>query len=168
MGQFIYRKGFDVLLKTWQNCSKEYGIYIIGAEPTEEYLNLQRRLGLTNVHFVGFKTKNELQEYYQAADLFVLPTREDIWGLVINEAMANGLPVITTNKCVAGMELIEDGKNGFIIPVDDEKALDDKINTILCDEVLCVNMAKESLKRIKPYTIENMALKHWNIIFNNT
>lgn len=165
VGQFIHRKGFDVLLKAWQNCPKEYGIYIIGAEPTEEYLNLQRRLGLTNVHFVGFKTKNELQEYYQAADLFVLPTREDIWGLVVNEAMASGLPVITTNKCVAGMELVEDGKNGFIIPVDDEKALADKINTILCDEVLCVNMAKESLKRIKPYTIENMAEAHMKIFY---
>lgn len=61
---------------------------------------------LTQIHFEGFKTKEELAMYFKAADIFVHPTREDIWGLVINESMAYGLPVITTNKCVAGMELI--------------------------------------------------------------
>ena len=61
-----------------------------------------RENDLTNVHFVGFKTKEQLEDYYRAADLFVLPTREDIWGLVVAEAMAYGLGVITTNRCNAG------------------------------------------------------------------
>lgn len=164
VGQFIHRKGFDILLKAWKKCPKEYGLYIIGAEPKEEYLDLQRKLGLDNVHFVGFKNKKDLKEYYQSADLFVLPTREDIWGLVINEAMGNGLPIITTNRCVAGIELVEDEKNGFIVPVEDEEALSDKVITILNNDIVCNNMAEESLRKIREYTIENMALIHAKIL----
>lgn len=55
---------------------------------TEEYQRIKEELELNNVYFVGFKTKDQLKQYYKAADLFVLPTREDIWGLVVNEAMA--------------------------------------------------------------------------------
>lgn len=53
-----------------------------------------------------------------AADIFVHPTREDIWGLVVNEAMAKGLPVITTDRCVAGLELIKNESVGRIVPVE--------------------------------------------------
>lgn len=164
VGQFIPRKGFDVLLNAWKNCNKEYDLYIIGAEPTAEYIDIKNRLKLDNVYFEGFKTKEILKEYYRAADLFVLPTREDIWGLVVNEAMANGLPVITTSRCVAGLELVEDGVNGFIVPTDDSTMLSMRINEVLENDSLRYKMAIESLKRIRPYTIENMSKIHWKIL----
>lgn len=163
VGQFIPRKGFDVLMNACRDIDENTGIYIIGGEPSEEYLQLKETLALENVHFVGFKTKAELKEYYLAADLFVLPTREDIWGLVVNEAMAYGLPVITTDKCVAGLELVKDDENGFIVPVGDEKALAEKIDIVLADDDLCRNMAKKSLEKISEYTIENMAKVHMAI-----
>lgn len=163
VGQFIYRKGFDVLLEACNKLSKEYGIYIVGGEPTQEYISLKEKYKLDNVHFIGFKSKEELKEYYLASDLFVLPTREDIWGLVINEAMACGLPVITTNKCVAGLELVMDYENGFIVNVDDIKQLADKINAILSDDVLCEKMSIKSLEKITAYTIENMAKIHMDV-----
>ena len=52
-----------------------------------------------------------------------MPTREDIWGLVINEAMAYGLPIITTDNCLAGLELIKNEENGYIIPVNNTELL---------------------------------------------
>lgn len=160
VGQFIHRKGFDVLLRAWARCDKEYELYIIGAEPTTEYIELKKELQLDNVHFEGFKAKEELKQYYQAADLFVLPTREDIWGLVVNEAMANGLPIITTDRCVAGLELIENGVNGYIVPVEDEKVLVEKITAVLGNDLLRGMMAEKSLQKIRDYTIEDMALAH--------
>lgn len=163
VGQFIFRKGFDVLLKACNHLPNNVGVYIIGGEPTIEYLKLIERYQLENIHFEKFKLKSDLRQYYLASDIFVLPTREDIWGLVINEAMAYGLPIVTTDKCVAGLELVEDYENGFIVPVDDERKLAEKINTVLSDEDLCSRMSKKSLEKIRQYTIENMAERHMEI-----
>ena len=161
IGQFIPRKGFDILMRAAAGLEKDIGFYIVGGEPTEEYRKLREELGLENVHFVGFRKKDALSRYYRAADLFVLPTREDIWGLVINEAMAFGLPVITTDRCVAGLELVEDGVNGGIVPVEDSDALARKIREALSADL--EKMGEQSLKKIRPYTIENMAKVHVEI-----
>lgn len=158
VGQFIYRKGYDVLIKAMQNIDKNIGVYIIGDNPTQEYLKLQKQFNLANLYFVGFKTKEKLKKYYMSADLFVLPTREDIWGLVINEAMAMGVPVITTDKCVAGLELVENGVNGYIVPIEDSEILAEKINKIFSEDYK--KMGESSLNKIKFYTIEQMAKKH--------
>ncbi len=160
VGQFIHRKGFDVLLKAFSNCPKTYSLNIIGAEPTQEYINLKNEYELDNVQFIGFKSKEELKEYYSVADLFVLPTREDVWGLVINEAMAQGLPVITTDRCVSGLALVDNGENGYIVPVEDYEQLADRINRILQSEEVCKRMSENSLKTIASYTIEHMAEQH--------
>ena len=96
--------------------------------------------------------------------MFVFPTREDIWGLVVNEAMANGLPIITTDKCVAGLELIEDGENGYIVPVENVDMLARKITFLLQNDSLRKIMAQKSLEYIKRYTIENMVVAHLKII----
>lgn len=161
IGQFIPRKGFDVLLNAAAGLPSCVGIYIVGSEPSEEYIALREQLGLKNVHFVGFQTKEVLSKYYTASDLFVLPTREDIWGLVINEAMAFGLPVVTTNRCVAGLELVHDGVNGYIVPTDDANALCDAIELTLSGD-MC-SMGQASFRAISGYTIENMAKVHADI-----
>ena len=161
VGQFIHRKGFDVLMKAAARLNHDAQVYIVGGEPTEEYLGLCRDLGLSNIHFEGFKNKETLSKYYQAADLFVLPTREDIWGLVVNEAMAFGLPVITTDRCVAGLELVENGVSGYIVPVGDADALAEKMNEALSGN--CEAMGAAALEKVRPYTIENMARVHQEI-----
>ncbi len=160
VGQFIHRKGYDVLLEAAKDISKDVGIYIVGGEPTEEYLKVKEDRKLDHVHFVGFKKKDELAEYYLASDLFVLPTREDIWGLVINEAMAYGLPVITTDRCVAGLELVENGENGYIVPIEDAGALAGKINLVINDANALGKMGICSAKKIEWYTFESMAKVH--------
>ncbi len=162
IGQFIHRKGFDVLLKAAAKLDKDVGIYIVGGEATEEYRRIREELDLPNVHFQGFMKKEELSRYYRAADLFVLPTREDIWGLVINEALAYGLPTITTDRCVAGLELIEEGVNGYIVPVGDEEALSQKIRLVLQADRKA--MGEAALEKVRPYTLENMAKAH-NTVF---
>ena len=161
IGQMIHRKGFDVLLKAARNLDPEIGIYFVGGEAKQEHLLLKEELGLINVHFLGFQKKERLAKFYKAADLFALPTREDIWGLVINEALAYGLPTITTDRCVAGLELIEDGVNGYVVPVEDEKALTEKIQAVLASDL--EQMGKAALKKVRPYTLENMAKTHAEI-----
>lgn len=162
VGQFIHRKGFDVLMEAARDMDKQIGIYIVGGEPTDEYLYIQKEYGLTQVHFEGFKAKDKLAEYFMAADLFVLPTREDIWGLVINEAMAYGLPVVTTNKCVAGMELLQDKE--CLIGVDDAEQLSDIMRLLINNDNLRYQIAQHNLDKITGYTIEKMVKVHIDII----
>ncbi|WP_310199003.1 glycosyltransferase family 4 protein [Neobacillus niacini] len=163
VGQFIYRKGYDVLLEACSKMDKDIGVYIVGGSPPKEYTILKEKFKLDNVYFIDFKTKSELSDYYMAADLFILPTREDIWGLVINEAMAHGLPIITTENCVAGLELVLSGENGYIIPVNNSKEIIDKTIGILADENLQLSMSEKSLDIISNYTIENMAMVCYKI-----
>lgn len=164
IGQFIHRKGFDVLMHAAKALDESVGIYIVGGEATEEYLKLREELAVKNVHFLGFQKKDRLAQFYKAADLFVLPTREDIWGLVINEAFGYGLPTITTDRCVAGLELIEDGINGYVVPVEDAQALAEKIQAVLASDM--EQMGTAALEKIRPYTLENMAKTHAEIFEN--
>lgn len=169
VGQFIHRKGYDILMKACENSDKSIGVYIVGGKPTEEYIELKKKMNLSNVHFVDFMNKDALGEYYKAADLFVLPTREDIWGLVINEAVAYGLPVISTDKCVAAVELNRKKCIGEIIPSEDTEALRKSIIKMISNqdiEAICENVVDVA----REYTIENSAYIHYKIfeeIINN-
>lgn len=162
VGQFIHRKGFDVLLRALPHVEREVNVLIIGGEPTEEYISLCIQEKLSNVKFMPFLSKGELFQLYQCADVFILPTREDIWGLVINEAMACGLPIISTNKCIAANELVFPRRNGMIVPAEDEVALADAINEMLVNDLR--EMGKNSLLAIQAYTIEKMAQRHIEVL----
>lgn len=164
VGQFIKRKGFDILIESANSLLPDTGVYIIGDKPKEEYIELINRFNLKNVHFINFKPKEELRKYYMIADVFAFPTREDIWGLVINEAISFGLPVISTDNCNAALELIKDGENGYIIPTEDSDVLSKKINKILRESTLKQNMIDNNLKIAEDYTIERMANKHIEIL----
>lgn len=166
VASFIHRKGIDVLIESWANMDDKYQLYIIGGGPEKDnYISQIDKNKLKNVKILEFIKFEELLKYYIAADLFVFPTRYDIWGLVINEAMACGLPVITTHECVAGVELIEDGKNGYIIELDC-KEIENKVCCILDDDLLRNAMSKNNLNKIKQYTIEKMADEHYKIFEN--
>lgn len=164
VGQFIHRKGFDVLLNALRTVDSSVGVYIIGGTPTEEYIAMKKDYMLDNVHYIDFMSKKELKKWYCAADLFVFPTREDIWGLVINEAMACGLSVISTNRCIAATELIRDDFNGYVVAVDNPDELAEKINHVISDDKMLAEMGERSLHRIRSYTIENMVQKHVEVL----
>lgn len=161
VGQFIKRKGFDVLIKSAKIISKQTAICFVGGQPTEEYIRLTEEYHLSNVYFIGYLKKDDLKEYFKAADIFVLPTREDIWGLVINEAMAYGLPVISTDQCVSAGELIHG--NGMIVPVEDSKELANSVNSILSDKLKYEKFSFKSIEIAKEYTIETMVADHINL-----
>lgn len=131
------------------------GTILIGGSPNSTYLELAQYYRPKHLYFEGFKGKKELAKYFQAADLFVLPTREDIWGLVINEAMAYGLPIITTNKCIAGLALLKGGYS--IIPTNDATTLHNNIVHLINSPEEQKEMSTQNLQTIHQYTIEKMA-----------
>jgi len=157
-----YGKGYDILMRMAEEKDKSFGIYIVGDDPTEEFLRWKNEKKLENVHFIPFKGKEELANYYLAADLFAILSRGDTWGLVVNEAMAYALPIVSSNRCIAGIELIENGKNGFVVSLDNESYIFDTITNLACDIESCRRYGELSFSKIRTYTIENMA----NVIYN--
>lgn len=159
IGRFEHIKGFDVLIQAMKEINNAQ-CYIIGGKPTEQYLKIIKMNKITNIVFEDFKTPDELASYFLAADIFVLPTRYDPWGLVINEAMAYGLPVISTNKCVAALELISNDENGYVVDADNVDMLVSTMNLLLKNDELCKEMQQNNLKKISLYTIEKMVESH--------
>jgi glycosyltransferase involved in cell wall biosynthesis len=87
---------------------------------------LEQRVGaraMQWVTFTGFRNQSELPACYICFDVFVLPSRRESWGLVLNEAMAFGLPVIATHMAGGAYDLIEEGRNGYIYRSGDGAAL---------------------------------------------
>lgn len=164
VGQFIHRKGFDLLLNAWEPVSehKNWKLLIIGGGELESDLKEQilKSKNKDSVILMNFMEKSELIKYYKASDLFCLLTREDVWGLVVNEAMAVGLPVITTRQCVAGNELITDGENGYIVDCDDTAAATSAITHLIEYEELRTKMAKNNVAKMQGQTIENIGKSH--------
>lgn len=160
VGRIIHLKGFDVLLKAAEVLDDFWGIYIVGGQETSELAEIRSNSNIGNVHYIDFIPKEELWEYYQAADLFVLPTRYDPWGLVVNEAMANALPVITTTNCVAGLELVKNGINGYLYDCEDVDALKVILNRISRNMKVLPEMSGEALETARQYTIEKMVEAH--------
>lgn len=158
VGQFIHRKGIDILLRAYAKCKNADGLYLIGGTATDEYLQLVDELQLKNVHFIGFTAPDEIAAYYKAADIFVLPTRYDIWGLVVNEAMAYGLPVVTSNTCLAGLEMVENGKTGALFESENVDELSGMIDAVMSDKT--EETAADCLRTARRYTIETMVERH--------
>ena len=165
VGRAVPVKGFDVLLKAFQDIrqkeetsvkSESWHLYLLGTECIPEYQRIIREENKERIHFIDYLPFHELKKYYQASDIFVFPTRGDTWGLVINEAMANGLSVITTNRCVAGDALVEDGVNGMIVPADDADALRIAMERMTADTELCRQMGKKNYIKMRNYTLEEM------------
>lgn len=157
VGRFVPVKRFDILIRAWESMPSEYLLCIVGDGPEKENYQAEiARLKLGNVVLVPFQDAADLRRYYQAADVFVLPSAGDVWGLVINEAMANGLPVISTQQCIAATELVT-AANGYVFDHIDEHVLVSKLMTMLGDQQTLDRMGAASLEIIKPYTIENMA-----------
>ena len=163
VGQFIHRKGYDVLLEAAAQMTEGYEFYIVGDEPTDEYISLKQKLGIENVHFIGFKKKEELADYYLAADYFVLPTREDVWALVIPEAMSYGLLTITTDHCGAGVELIKPHFPECIVPIDDANSIADAIRKLDQNSQRQEMISTASFEMMKEYTMEDMIDCYINI-----
>ena len=164
VGRFIPLKRHADLIKAWQSIGDDCVLYIIGSgELKSAYEKLVAGLSIKNIIILDHMSREALDEYYTAADLFVHTSSTEAWGLVFNEAMAKGCPVISTNHCVGGVELIKNGENGYTVEVGNIGDLHQRILEILSNGELRTKMMKKSIETIKPYTYENMVKTHIEI-----
>ena len=159
VGQPIPRKGFDILLKAYaKTClNNKTKLLIIGGKPYDELKTLKKELNLSNVEFIDAIPKNELAKYYAASDAFVFTTREDIWGLVVNEALSFGLPLISSDNSVAAKHFKMNEDVGILVKNEDIEGYAKAMLGVYSNPELRKQLSNSSLKKIKSYTIENSA-----------
>jgi glycosyltransferase involved in cell wall biosynthesis len=116
--KFTKRKFPDLLLEAYSklSCPRPYLLFVGDGELKENLLKKadENDLNLT-VRFAGFRNQSELPGFYQLADIFVLPSINETWGLVVNEAMCAGCAIIATDQVGSAADLVEDGVNGFVV-----------------------------------------------------
>ena len=162
VGRLWWGKGLAYLLEAFEivqaRFSDEISLLLVGDGPDEAKLRqccVER--DLRNVLFAGFKQKPELPRYYAASDVFVFPTLGDPYGLVVDEAMACGLPIISTSAAGEIRDRIEEAANGYVVPPEDGLTLAERMLRLAQDGALRERMGLISADKIKAHTPERWA-----------
>ncbi len=167
-GRFNPQKGIDTLLNALALAIKQLNnrekihLNLVGSGPWEqEYRELARSLGISeNVSFPGWLEASQTAELMSQASLSVLPTRAESFAVNIGEAMAAGVPIISTNVDSVP-EIITDGKTGLLVPPDDPEALAEKILYAIAHPVEMEAIAQAGRRWVKDnFTWEKVAEKY--------
>jgi glycosyltransferase involved in cell wall biosynthesis len=151
-GRLDAEKGLDVLLRAFAQVPGE--LVVAGSGRDEQRL---RALAPERVRFLGPLDRDELVRWYAAADAFVLPSRSEPWGMVLNEAAAAGLPLVATDEAGAARDLVEDGVNGFRVPAGDEDALAAALSRVAEDAPFRLEAGSRSQELARRFTPEAWA-----------
>lgn len=130
-------------------------LLIVGDGVEREALERRvREAGVTGIRFLGFKNQTELPAIYDLCDAFVLPSFNETWGLIVNELMSVGKPIIVTDRVGCQPDLVHDGVNGFVYPVGDVAALTDCLRRLVEDPALRESMSEQSRQIIQKHTYD--------------
>ncbi|MHB8302644.1 MAG: glycosyltransferase family 4 protein [Acidobacteriaceae bacterium] len=132
--------------------------YLLIVGDGEERNRIESRLlaanAMEDVRLLGFRNQSELPRYYDLCDVFVLPSIHEPWGLVVNEAMNAGRPVIVSDQVGCQPDLIVDGENGCVFPACDVPALARALERVLSDPEICRSMGLRSRERIASFSFD--------------
>lgn len=125
IGRFSPEKNVLHLLESYEKLQTDkWGLILVGGGPqTQEIKAYIEKHSIKNVPMPGFQQKEQIPKYLAVSNVFILPSISETWGLVVNEAMAAGLPVLVSEKCGCYPDLVKDGVNGFGFDPYDEFAL---------------------------------------------
>jgi glycosyltransferase involved in cell wall biosynthesis len=155
VGLFQPLKYLDTLIQAYVQVNKQRSDVVLGlvgyGESEDDLRSMASKTESGRIKFFGYISLNDLPTYYTMADVFVLPS-VDIWGLVVNEAMACGLPIIASESVGCTDDLVIQGVNGLIFQHGDVNALSKAILTLTSNNLLCQEMGMASRAHIQRYT----------------
>ncbi len=151
-GRLTRAKGFDLLIQSWKKLERRYpewSVVVAGkGEERDRLKRAVRKAGIRRLEFIG--NVQDIEAYYEKAAFFVLPSRDEGFGMVLAEAMRFALPTVAYN-CMAGPgEIIEDGETGFLVEPGNTNAFADRMEMLIKDQGLRKRMgdrAKDSVRR---------------------
>ena len=147
-------RAYSMLSTDGRDEPKPYLLYVGDGEERAALEAAVASTGWRSVRFAGFQNQTTLPDYYAACDVFVLPSEREPWGLVVNEVMNAGKAVIVSDQVGAARDLVEDGVNGFVVPVGDVETLADRLRWVTSDRAIARGMGEKSLTRISEWDYE--------------
>lgn len=162
VGRLWRSKGLDYLIDAFATLQErldgDASLLLVGDGVDEaRYRRRCDKRGLRKVTFTGFVDRDALPKLHAAADVFVFPTLGDPYGLVVDEAMACSLPIITSSAAGEIRERVEEGVNGFIVPPANSKALSNRMELLARDPALRAEMGEASTRKVAGHTPERWA-----------
>lgn len=165
VGSLIKRKGLDLLFKALEYVEHDYTLRIVGngsKYQINELSNLAIKSGIQNkVEFCGFKQGDELREEYKRAQIFILPTREDCFGLVLLEALCASVPIISSKYADGAYDIIINGENGVIVDPYDSQSFGKVIENVLDGKIQLNGMKKDLVEK---FSFPNVTVAYVNAI----
>lgn len=166
VGRLSIAKNFDMLLKAFAKTNKINNVLLLilgDGDLKQSLIQLQNDLGLNNsVDFLGYISNP--YSWMSRSDLFVLTSKHEGFGSVIIEAMACGIPVISTDCPVGPNEIIENGVNGYLVPVGDISKLSNKINYLINNSDIRKSFVEAGNNKIKDFLLEKIGTEYEKVI----
>ena len=156
-GKLIAAKRPADLLQAYEEISKKHNAALVYLgdgdlrDALERYASEKR---LSEVYFAGFQNQTDIPRFFALADVFVLPSVHEPWGLVVNEALCFGLPVVISDQVGAAGDLVRENVNGFIYEAANSAALAEKLDKILSDKELQSRMGEASKSLIEKWSFK--------------
>ena len=169
VGRQVYEKGFDLLLAIWKQVVADYPDWILdvygekdqelGLEKLAKELHLEK-----NVHFHA--PVLSIFEKYKEASVFLMTSRHEGFGMALIEAMACGLPCIAFDCPTGPREIIENGKNGFLIPMFDQNEYAIKVKEILENKDLRLQKGNQALQSVERFKLD-VVMQQWDDLYTS-
>jgi glycosyltransferase involved in cell wall biosynthesis len=164
VGRLISRKGVQHLIRAvaaMRPVRRPVSLTIVGSGPLQGELEaLAGSLGVHGIRFAGFVDQDELPAYYAAADVFVLPTLEDPFGMVLLEAAASGLALVASEHAGATVDFVKHGENGLMCDPRDERALSELIAALADSSSLVRDLGSAAYQLARLRTPDRTAEKY--------
>lgn len=163
VGQYFDYKGLDVALKVAKQTPEIQYKFVGMGKRTDLFINENNIKALKNVEVIPFLQKNELQKEYMKCRLLLLPSKQECWGLVINEAASYGTPVVSTDGAGAAVEFLSERYPEFVAKAADPQSLKNAIvNAFTMDDY--TDISKYLIMKSEIYCIENNVNCHLKAI----
>lgn len=166
VGSLAPNKGTDLLVEIWSKVEQDFPdwkLVVFGRKDKEErYAEMARDLGLKHIYFYD-PVKNIQQEYLDSS-IFVLPSRNEGFGMVIIEAMECGVPPVSFDCPSGPADIIKHGEDGFLIAPQDTEAFANQLKELMKDDELRVKMGTVAKQNVKRYTPEKI-VEQWDHLF---
>lgn len=169
VGRYVYQKGFDLLLQAWKKIEQQHpdwelAIYGMGERMPYEQLIDELQIDRNRCHLNG--STPDIKAEYLNSSLFVFSSRFEGFGMVLIEAMACGLPVVSFDCPCGPKDIVRHNEDGLLVPSDDINALAEAMHQMMSDDNLRQQMARVAIKNVQRYKL-NEICQHWQRLFES-